>query len=154
LEAPMRRFFWLMLMALGVLLTAKWPVQHWSTIWAAENKASKSISSEVLDDWGYAALSRAHREAATSYNDGYPTRAVYLFRGALLAAQQFLDHQPVLKQIIAKGLRDDAESRASMDRRAWALYDIVARVEEILEPKMPLALAESSTLWDRLGGER
>src|SRR5262249_15619803 len=89
------------------------------------------------------------------YNTGYPTACSYLFHGALIGAEPMLDHHPEIQAKIRKGL-SEAQRIKNMDRRAWAMRDVILDVRKDLRPKMLADLPDPSapTLWGRLGGEK
>jgi hemoglobin len=141
-----------MLVSVGLLLTMAWPPALRTKASAEDKGTTKSVSPETLDERVYEALLKVHREAAGLYNEGNYTESAYLFRGALLAVQPFLDHQPSVKQAIAMGLKQ-ADGKSSMALKAWRLYQVVADVEDWVSPRMPPPTADG-TLWDRLTEKR
>ncbi|MBL8793543.1 MAG: group 1 truncated hemoglobin [Planctomycetia bacterium] len=120
-----------------------------------DDKPAAALPRKSIDERVYDVLFDALTDGARLYNAGYPTATAYLFQGTLKGVQPMLDHRPQLQETIRKSLAE-AQRIPSIDRRAWALREILVDVRSSLAPPplMPLVGAgKGNTLWDRLGGE-
>jgi hemoglobin len=117
-------------------------------LFAVSGSARADEDRTVAIDRLVESLRVAHNEGCDLYNgpDGDAGAAYYHFQSALLAASSSLEQRPDLQRVIRRGL-DEAKQLKSMDRKAWALKNL------ILVVKTALPGGNAKTLWDRLGGE-
>src|SRR5262249_24882733 len=73
-----------------------------------------------------------------------------VYQGALLSVRPMLDHRPALQEAITKGLAA-AHKTGKFSEGAFVLRKVIDEVRaELARP----AAAPTTTLWDRLGGDR
>ncbi len=138
-------------MRAATVLLAGWGLLLAGAAGRAADAAASPPSPKELDRTVYATVSAVMNEAAALYNAGNPTASAYLFRGALMSLDPLLNHRPELQKAIRQGLAE-AQRLPEIDRRAWALHYVAARVQTDVRPGMPVT-GEGRTVWERLGGE-
>jgi truncated hemoglobin YjbI len=101
-----------------------------------------------MDKKVYDLLAEVINKGADLYNGGDPAGCYHLYRGALIALKPMVDYRPEWQKAITDGMAAaDRESR--MDARAYALRYAIDKIrDDVVPPKT------TTTLWDRLGGEK
>lgn len=130
----------------------------------ADEQAEKAASQKELDKQVRALLPKVINTGADLFNEGDRAGCYRLYQGSLLTLRPLLGHYPDLQKSIDAAMAD-AEQQRTVGARAFALRDALDKIRGKLKPperagtpgEKPMPRAgdsTSTTLWDRLGGEK
>jgi truncated hemoglobin YjbI len=95
-------------------------------------------------------LRRVVNNGARFADEGLHAEIYYLYGGALLSIEPFLDHRPELQKAIQKALAD-AQRHTNGEARARTLRNVIDQIRSEVESPEP---GPANSLWQRLGGKR
>jgi hypothetical protein len=91
----------------------------------------KKIASREIDKRLYDVLKEIHNRGADLFNDGDPAACYRLFQGTLQTARAVLAHRPAEQKFIDESVAQ-AERQPTLEKRAFALHEIVAKLRDRL----------------------